>query len=128
MNWVKAPDIDRRIKKIIQTGLFKNVAANQIIGLRGFGSSSRALARIWSFPRPWQLALDQPPQYLIEVIAEKFDRLSEEDKDKVIIHELMHIPKNFTGSLVPHKNRGRKINSQNVDLIYDHYLARRRSA
>jgi predicted metallopeptidase len=127
MNWVKAPDIDRRINKIVASGLFANVVPDLVTGLRGFGSSSRSLARIWSFPRPWQMALNLEPRYIIEVIAERFDKLSEMEKDKVIIHELMHIPKKFTGSLVPHRNRGQKINHKNVDLIYDHYLARRGS-
>jgi len=127
MDWEIAPDINGRIKKILASGIFLNVSGDFIIGLRGFGSTSRAVARIWSFPRPWQLALSLTPRYIIEVIAERFDRLSEEEKDKVLIHELMHIPKKFTGSLVPHRNRGRKINHKNVDLIYDHYLARRGS-
>lgn len=128
MNWVKAPDIDERIRKITMAGLFNNVPPNFVTGLRGYGSSSRAVARIWSFPRPWQLTLNLSPRYIIEVIAEKFDKLNEEEKDKVIIHELMHIPKKFTGALVPHRNRGRKINRHNVDTIYDHYLAWRGSA
>ncbi|MEK7127922.1 MAG: putative metallopeptidase [Patescibacteria group bacterium] len=124
MQWEKAKDIEERINKILKTDIFPNI--NGIVtALRGFGSSSRAIARIWSFPRPWQLALSLPPQYIIEVISERFDKLTETEKDKVIIHELMHIPKGFSGALVAHRNRGRKINSRNVDIMYDYYFARR---
>lgn len=124
MQWEKAKDIEERITKILNTNIFPNVIGS-VTALRGFGSTSRAIARIWSFPRPWQLALSLPPQYIIEVIAERFDKLSEVEKDKVLIHELMHIPKGFSGALVAHRNRGRKINSRNVDTMYDHYSARR---
>ncbi|MBI3887746.1 hypothetical protein HY310_01620 [Candidatus Microgenomates bacterium] len=76
--------------------------------MRGFGSTSRAIARIWSLPKPWQIALKIEPQYVIEVIAERFDKLSEDEKDKTLFHELTHIPKTFSGALVPHKRGFRK--------------------
>lgn len=120
MQWEKAKDIEERITKILKTNIFPNVCGT-VTALRGFGSTSRAIARIWSFPRPWQLALSLPPQYIIEVISERFDKLNETEKDKVIIHELMHIPKGFSGALVAHHNRGRRINSKNVDLMFSLY-------
>lgn len=79
-----------------------------ITAVRGYGSTSRAVARIWSLPRVWQLALKIKPQYVIEVIAERFDKMSLEEKNKTLIHELMHIPKTFSGALVPHKKGFRK--------------------
>ena len=93
--------------------------------MRGFGSTSRAIARIWSLPRPWQLALKIPPQYIIEVIAQRFDKLSDEDKDRTLIHELMHIPKTFSGALVPHRNNYRRIDRGTVEKMYDLYTSRR---
>lgn len=89
--------------------------------MRGTGSTSRAIARIWSLPRPWQLALEIQPQYIIEVIAERFDKMSEEDKEKTLIHELMHIPKTFSGALVPHRNRGGRIDRKTVEIVYRQY-------
>lgn len=50
------------------------------------------------------MALEKDPAYVIEVISERFDRLGEKEKDEVILHELAHIPRNFSGSLMAHSH------------------------
>ena len=55
--------------------------------------------------------------YLIEVISEKFDKLPDDEQLKVIIHELMHIPKSFGGGFIHHN----KVHDKSVDHIYNHY-------
>lgn len=96
--------------------------------MRGTGSKGRAIARIWSFPKPWQIALKVDPRYIIEVIAERFDKLNSGEKDKVLIHELMHIPKTFSGALLAHKHQSQTINQRSVEAIYkkfyDHHSSR----
>lgn len=121
MDWEIAPDILRLLKKILSSNLFPHVNENKITTIRGHGTTSRAIARIWSLPKPWQMALNVEPQYIIEVIAERFDKMSLVDQEKTLIHELMHIPKTFSGALVPHRNRGRHVNSRNVEVIYQQY-------
>ncbi|MBI3379198.1 metallopeptidase [Candidatus Gottesmanbacteria bacterium] len=118
MNWQKAPDIDSEVKNLCQKLDFSYIDPKRIICFRSFGSSSRARARIWSFPKVWQLALKLPPHYVIEVLSLHFDHLSTDDKKRVLIHELMHIPKNFSGSLLPHRGRGRRIDSRNVEQLF----------
>lgn len=128
MEWYSAPDIQNTVKKIINSLSMTHIDAERIICFRSNGSTSRARARIWSLPRVWQQALDLPAYYIIEVIAHHFDKLSTGDQDRVLIHELLHIPKNFSGSLVPHRGRNHRIDNQKVETlfkIYDHNSSRR---
>lgn len=112
-----------RVKFILSKIEMSYVKTECLFCVRSQGSTSRAIARIYSFPKVWQLALKMQPKYVIEIISEKFDKLSSEDKDRVLIHELMHIPKTFSGALVPHKCFGRKrICSKTVEVIYSKFL------
>jgi predicted metallopeptidase len=56
----------------------------------------------------------------MEIISERYDRLNHEEKTKVIIHELLHIPKNFSGSLLPHKYGHTQIDKE-VETLYKKY-------
>lgn len=113
-----APDVSRLLVKIQAQLKFPNLDPKRIICFRSRGSRSRAQARIWGFPRIWQMALNQPAHYCIEVLSEKYDRLNHQDKLRVLIHELMHIPKNFSGALLPHRGRGRLvINQRSVNQL-----------
>lgn len=106
-----APDIQDRVSQIVlKTGL-SYIDPSKIKCFRSCGSKSKAKARIWSFPKIWQQALGIKPHYIIEVLSEKFDEVNIMEQDKILIHELLHIPKNFSGSLLPHRGRGREINS-----------------
>ena len=103
IKYYPAPDIKRRITELIETNGFNNLEADRIYCFRSQGSSSkRILARIWSFPKIWQQALYMEPRYVIEVLSERFDKLSEEKKDEILLHELKHIPKKFSGGLRKH--------------------------
>jgi predicted metallopeptidase len=57
-----------------------------------------------------------PPAYTIEVISEIFDKMSAEEKDKTLIHELMHIPGGFGGGFRPHKGY---VERKMVDAVYE---------
>lgn len=119
MQWKKARDIKSEIKILVKKLEFKHIDSSKIICFRSSGSTSRARARIWSFPRVWQLALSLPPYYVIEVLSEHFDKLSNDDKKRVLIHELLHIPKNFSGSLIPHRSRGGRIDRKKVETLFN---------
>lgn len=115
---MKAPDIKKRVDKLISSLEFSWIEKNQIHCFRSKKSTARAYARIWGLPRIWQLALNKKPSYILEVISEKYDRLSQRKKDQVLLHELAHIPKTFSGSLVPHYKKGkRKFNDTVRDII-----------
>ena len=127
MEFQDAPDVKGALDKIIKDLELAHITSAQVYCFRSYGSSSRAIARIWSFPRIWQLALKLPPHYIVEVISERFDKLRSEEKTKVLIHELLHVPQSFSGALVPHRNRGETINQKRVEKIYWQLLNKRKS-
>jgi len=118
MLFQKAPDIQKKISFLIKKLSFPHLDPKRIVAFRSFGSRSRARARIWSFPRIWQKALEVQPHYCVEVLSEKYDCLSSDQQIQVLIHELLHIPKNFSGALLPHRGRGRRIDSQEVEKLF----------
>lgn len=121
----RAEDIKEKIDEIVLTLGMNHVINSRVICMRSKEAKARAYARIWNLPSIWQKALEINPFYVIEVLSENFDHLDEEEKIKVLIHELMHIPKKFSGGLVPHNNRGRCINHANVSKVYEEYKIRK---
>jgi len=103
MVFKEASDVKHQVDSIIRRLAFDYLSQSQIFCYRSYGSSSRAIARIWSLPQIWQKALKEKPHYIIEVLSEKFDRLNEKEKIKVLIHEILHIPHTFSGALLPHR-------------------------
>ncbi len=117
-----APDVKNIVKLLVPKLPFgAYVEVKHIVCMRSFKATSRARARIWSFPKIWQMALKLPPYYVIEVLSHHFDHLSDDDKKRVIIHELMHIPKNFSGALVPHSGLHKRINRGTVEQLFRLY-------
>src|SRR3989344_6690499 len=101
-----ASDVKKRITELIQLHGFGNVTPERIYCFRSTGSSSRRiLARIWSFPKIWQQALYMEPRYVIEVLSERYDKLTSEKQEEVLVHELKHIPKKFSGGLRTHNEK-----------------------
>ena len=102
VNWVNATDIKVRIDYLTSKLHLDWVNPERVYCFRSTGSKARAYARIWGLSRVWQQALGRKPAYIIEVLSEKFDRLDPKQKDKILLHEIAHIPKNFSGALLPH--------------------------
>ena len=119
-----ALDVQGRVERMIEVLGFAHVDQFRIICMRSKGSTASAYARIWNLPKIWQKALSVKTYYIIEVISEHFDPLCEKDQDKVLIHEMMHIPKTFSGALLPHSFFGKRIDRASVDKVYDFYLSR----
>lgn len=120
MKWQKDPKIQRELKRLVKTLNFSHVKTDRIFAYRSYASSARAYARTWMFPKIFQEVLSVEPAYVIEVLSEKFDELPDDIKVKVLIHELLHIPKNFSGSLLPHRSHGGTIKNE-VERLYKMY-------
>lgn len=120
MDWNDAADIKADIALLVKVLELDYIDPSRIITFRSYGSVARARARIWALPRVWQLALNIEPHYVIEVLSEKFDGLSVYEKRRTLIHELMHIPKNFSGALVPHRGRFHTIDDKVEQMLRLH--------
>jgi predicted metallopeptidase len=102
MRWEFAPELQKKVAKLVTTLKFSHIDPQRVVVFRSYGSKSKAQARIWSLPRIWQQALNVSPHYCLEVLSERFDKLTAVKQQKILIHELRHIPKNFSGSLLSH--------------------------
>jgi predicted metallopeptidase len=113
-----APDIEQKAKQIASK-LGMRHDFSRVVFVRSKGSQSRyALARCHALPRIMQTALNVKAHYVIEVISEKFDKLSEAEQTKTIIHELMHIPKAFGGGFKHHD----VVNRKSVERMYEEFV------
>ncbi|VVB73376.1 Uncharacterised protein [uncultured archaeon] len=103
MQYMDAPDIRQRMEHIVRTVGMDHVDLTRVACFRSKGSSTRRIiARCHGLPKVMQLGLNTRAFYCIEMISERFDRMSEDDQTYVLIHELMHIPKSFGGGFRQH--------------------------
>jgi len=113
-----AEDLQSQINEI-GLMLFPYVRLDSVVCLRSFGSKSRGtIARCHALGKAMQLALGRKGFYVIEIITERFDKMSDEDKIKTLIHELMHIPRCFGGGFKHHDFVCR----ENVEKMYAGYV------
>lgn len=120
ISYSKASDVEQSARKIVAMLKLSYIDLERLAFYRSTGSKSRRVqARIHGLGRIWFDALNMKPHYVIEVISEEFDKLGSVEKEKVIIHELMHIPKGFSGGFVPHRGR---INKRTVDALYKNFV------
>ncbi len=97
-----APDIQEKAEEISEF-LFPHIQLDNIQCFRSFGTSSKlTIARCHALGKILQKAIDRKAFYALEFLSERFDRLDEEEQLKVIMHELMHIPKTFGGGFKHH--------------------------
>lgn len=121
LEWEIDAQIQLEMEQIIQTLNLSHIKPERVFCYRTQGSKARAYARIWSFPKIFQNALEIEPAYVLEIISERYDKLDSTNKKKVLIHELLHIPKNFSGSLLPHKYGYTQIEKE-VDVLFKKYM------
>ena|SRR3989338_3509311 len=109
------------VKNVVKRkpGYLYYVDVNRVECIRSFGSSTRrTLARCHTLGKLMQKAMRSPAHYAIEFL-EIFEKLSKEEQDKVIIHELMHIPKTFGGGFRQHDF----VCEENVEIMYNKFVS-----
>lgn len=119
MKYEFAPDIQKVGEEICML-FFPHVIFERVKYFRSYGTSTkRTIARCHTVGKIMQKAMGMPAYYALEFIHEKFDNLSEEEKVKTVIHELMHIPKSFGGGFRHHDH----VCDKNINFIYKKYEA-----
>ena len=116
IKYFEAPEIKEQVDAIASDLELYHVVPQFVFCVRSKGSKAkRTIARIHGLGKIWQGVLNLPPSYTIEVVSEIFDRMSHEEKEKTLIHELLHIPGGFSGGFRPHKGY---VDRKTVDQCY----------
>ena len=123
MRWELCRRTHDRLRRIVGALEFSHVDPSRVFCVRGYGSTSEAWARIWGLPSLWQQVLEIGPAYVVEIIEPEFSRLPEDEQDRILIHELLHIPRTFSGAIRPHRTPTFRINRRTVERYYQRYLA-----
>jgi len=118
MRYEFAEDLQKKAEDISKV-LFPHIDITRIKCFRSYGTSSRrTVARCHSLEKLIQIALGTGSFYVLEFLSERFDKMSEEDQVKVIIHELMHIPNGFGGGFKHHNF----VTEKNINKFYLIYM------
>jgi len=121
MKYEFAPDI-QKIAEEISSLLFPYLNIKRVSCFRSYGTSSkRTIARCHALNKLMQKALNTKAFYVLEFLSERFDKLDKEEQLKVLIHELLHIPKSFGGGFRHHNF----VTDKNVNLYYREYKGKK---
>jgi len=119
-----APDIDEEIAQIVRSLEMDHIQPGRVRAIRSRGTKSRRiLARCHGLPKALQTGLSLPAHYVIELVSENYNRLSEDERTKTLIHELLHIPRVFGGGFRNHDY----VRDRRVNQLYEQYLRKTRN-
>ena len=117
MKYEDAPDLKDRMREIVKSLGMIHVDVNRVECVRSYGSSTRrTIARCHALGKLMQKAMKTNAFYAIEFL-ELFGKMDRKEQDKVIIHELLHIPKSFGGGFRHHDF----VCERNVDIMYEKF-------
>ena len=124
MKYEEAPDLQARMNEMVSILKLEHVDINRVKCFRSYGSSTkRTIARCHTIGKLMQKTIGVQAHYAIEFL-EKFSKMSVSDQDKVIIHELLHIPKTFGGGFRQHDY----VCEENIEILYKQLVNSRPSA
>jgi len=118
MRYENALDIRERMIEVVNLLKMEHIDLERVDCLRSFGSSTRrTIARCHTIGKLMQKAMKTKAFYAIEFL-EIFDKMSKEEQDKVIIHELLHIPRTFGGGFRQHDY----VCDKNVEVMHERFV------
>ncbi len=117
MKYEYAEDLKKRAEEIVRLLELNHIDMERVEFIRGYGSSARrTIARCHALGKLMQKAMRTKAFYAIEFL-DRFEKMSMEEQDKVIIHELIHIPKTFGGGFRQHDF----VCEENVELLHEKF-------
>lgn len=118
MKYEHAVDLQTRMEEIVFLLGMSHIDVKRVKCFRSSGSSTkRTIARCHTVGKLMQKAMGMPAHYAIEFL-ERFEKMSKSEQDKVIIHELMHIPKTFGGGFRQHDF----VCDRNVEILHERFI------
>lgn len=118
MKYEYAEDLQKRMENIVNMLGMEHIDLNRVKCFRSLGSSTkRTIARCHTIGKLMQRAIGCDAHYAIEFL-ERFERMPRSEQDKVIIHELLHIPKTFGGGFRQHDY----VCEENVEKLHRQFL------
>ena len=114
MKYEFAHDLQERMKEIVRLLGMNHIDIERVKCFRSSGSSTkRTIARRHTIGKLMQKAIGVDAYYAIEFL-ERFEKMSRNEQDKVIIHELLHIPKTFGGGFRQHDY----VCEENIEILH----------
>ena len=111
--------IESKVADIVEKLNMNHIDLNRVKCLKSYGSKAkRTIARCHALSKIWQNSLNLKGHYIIEVISENYDNLPYDEKEKVLIHELLHIPFSMGGGFKHHKNY---VTRERVERLHKEY-------
>ncbi|MEI6849904.1 MAG: putative metallopeptidase [archaeon] len=118
MKYIPAEDLQMRMEEIVKLLEMEHVDIKRVKCFRSSGSSTkRTIARCHTIGKLMQKAIGVQPHYAIEFL-EIFEKMPKSEQDKVIIHELLHIPKTFGGGFRQHDY----VCEENVGILHEKFM------
>jgi predicted metallopeptidase len=119
LEYLPAPEIDEELARIVRSLEMDHIPPHRVRAIRSRGTKSRRiLARCHGLPKAIQTGLAIQAHYVIELVSENYDRLSQAEQTKTLIHELMHIPRIFGGGFRNHDY----VRTRRVNQLYEQYM------
>jgi len=97
VEYIEASEIKERALELASRFELKHINFEKVHFFR-YTSDTRTIAKVGGFSKIMQLVYPHiNPFYVIVFNDRNFQRISKREQDETILHELLHIPKTFSG-------------------------------
>lgn len=121
----RSPEAEEAARLLAEALGLSHVRPDRVYVAVSRGSRSRAYARIWGTPSPFTSIGVCEPAYVIELVYENLRGASCSRLVEVLVHELLHIPRSFSGCLRRHGEWSRPARIRDLVRGLDPGLRRR---